>query len=203
MNKTVNMNQSPWWMNWFKTEPIIVNQIDHSLKIGDILLFRRNPDSKVAGLLARFLKKMYGFWDGWGWHMAYIYDIATDGSVIIAEAKIGHGVQLTKYVHPFLLGEIRIYRFTKRVDQSVIERYTQTRIGCSYDIWCYFWTALQLISNRLLGYSIPIINNNKYTCWELVCDMMRSTGKPLQPIEKYPVLPAMVEVLNCYGKRIY
>jgi hypothetical protein len=168
---------------------------DHLLP-GDLLLFNRDPDDKVSGLLARFLARIDKFWDGWGWHMAYVHDVLPDESIIVAEAKIGRGVQLTKYADRDSLGDIRAYRWIDGLIPTELESYTQKHIGCAYDMACYFWTGLQLVIRKLLGLSIPRINNNKYTCWELVCDMTHYMGKPLQPVRIYPVITEMVRVLE-------
>jgi hypothetical protein len=168
---------------------------DHLLP-GDLLLFKRDPDDKVSGLLARFLARIDRFWDGWGWHMAYVYDVPTDGSIIVAEAKIGRGVQLTKYADRDSLGDVRVYRWIDSLISSELESYTKKHMGCAYDMACYFWTGLQIVIGQLLGFSIPRINNNKYTCWELVCDMTHYMGKPLQPVRIYPIITEMVRVLE-------
>jgi len=172
------------------------NGYEHHLLPGDLLLFSRNPENKIAGILARFLRRLDRLWDGWGWHMAYVYDAPIDGSIIIAEAKISIGVQLIKYADHKSLGDVRAYRWIDSLILSELKTYTQMHMGCTYDMACYFWTGLQLLVRRLFGILIPRINNNKYTCWELVCDMTQSMGKPLQPVEVYPVITDIVKVLG-------
>jgi len=140
------------------------NTIECGIKPGDILLFKKKPNDTISRILTRFLKRMYRFWDGWGWHMAYVYDISDDSCIIVAESKIGQGVQLIKYDSHDLLGEVRIYRWIYEPDLSKLEYFTQMRMGCAYNLACYFWTGLQMLIKKFLGYTIPRIRNDKYTC---------------------------------------
>ncbi len=196
-------NKPTWGKSKSNHDLLSDHTIGHGLKPGDILLFKRHQGNITSGILTRFLKRMYRFWDGWGWHMAYVYDISIDGSIIVAESKIGQGVQIIEYNSGDLLGEVRVYRWIDTPNLAELKNFTQIHMGCAYDLACYFWTGLQLLIKKFLGYTIPRIHNNKYTCWELVCEMVQFMGKPLQPIERYPLIPEIVEVINRNGYRLY
>jgi len=170
------------------------------LEPGDVLLFERNTDDKIAGILSWLLRQLDRCWDGWGWHMGYVYDVLTDGSIVVAEAKIGHGVKLVKYQGINSLGEVRVYRWIDNINLSILENFTLEHLGCAYDLACYFWTGMQLLVRQLSGRYIQRITNDRYTCWELVCDMAQAMGQPLQLTRKYPLIPDMIKVLN--GVRI-
>lgn len=174
--------------------------LKRGLEPGDILLFERNTDDKIAEILSWMLRQLDGYWDGWGWHMGYVYDILTDGSIVVAEAKIGHGVKLVKYQGINSLGEVRVYRWIDNVNLSILENFTLAHLGCAYDLACYFWTGMQLLVRQFLGGYIQRIKNDRYTCWDLVCDMAQAMGQPLQPTRKYPLITDMIKMLS--GVRI-
>lgn len=170
--------------------------LKRGLEPGDVLLFERNTDDKIAGILSWLLRQLDRCWDGWGWHMGYVYDVLTDGSIVVAEAKIGHGVKLVKYQGINSLGEVRVYRWIDNINLSILENFTLEHLGCAYDLACYFWTGMQLLVRQLSGGYIQRITNDRYTCWELVCDMAQAMGQPLQPTRRYPLIPDMIKVLN-------
>ena len=170
------------------------------IKPGDILLFERNTGDKISKILSWLLRQLDGCWDGWGWHMGYVFEVSSDGSMAVVEAKIGHGVKLIKYPDADSLGEVRAYRWIDDVDLTVLENFTLARLGCAYDLGCYFWTGMQLLIRRFSDRLIKRIENDKYTCWELVSEMAQAMGKPLQPVPEYPLITDMTRILS--GVRI-
>jgi len=200
LGRAGKIDRSPWQGDPCMTNSQLINTLKRGLEPGDILLFKRNNGDGIAGILSWLLRQLDKCWDGWGWHMGYVYDVFTDGSIIVAEAKIGNGVQLVKHQGINSLGEVRIYRWVDGFDLSVLKNFTLEHLGCAYDLACYFWTGMQLLIRRFSGRYIPRIINNRYTCWELVCDMTQAMGKPLQPTLRYPLITDMIKVLN--GVRI-
>ena len=166
------------------------------IKPGDILLFKRNDDDRISKILSWLLLRLDGCWDRWGWHMGYVYDVLADGSIITAESKISYGVKLVNYPDTDSLGEVRVYRWADGINSSVLENFTLARLGCAYNLACYFWTGFQLIAKRFSDRLIQRIENDRYTCWELVCDMTQAMGKPLQPAESYPLITDMTKKLD-------
>ena len=166
------------------------------LQPGDILIFKRNARSRTAKVLGWVIHRMEHDWDGWGWHTGYISHVLPDGSIETVESLRGRGVESVWYPSFGDLGEVRIYRWLDELDTELLETFTAMHLGMSYDIACYFWTSLQKILAQFTHHLIPRIINNRYTCWELVCDMARAMDKPLEPIERYPLIADMERALE-------
>ena len=171
-------------------------QQPEELRPGDILIFKRNERSRSARVLGWVIKHLEHDWDGWGWHMGYVRCVGADGSIETVESLRGRGVENVCYPTFGDLGEVRIYRWLDELDDDLLESFTAMHMGEEYDIACYFWTSLQRLLAPLTHHLIPRIINNRYTCWELVCDMARAMNKPLQPVEQYPLIADMERALE-------
>ena len=166
------------------------------LQPGDILIFKRNERSRTSRILGWVVKHLEHDWDGWGWHMGYVRCVGEDGSIDTVESLRGQGVEDVRYPTFGDLGEVRIYRWFDGLDDELLESFTNMHMGEDYDIACYFWTSLQRLLVPVTHHLIPRIINNRYTCWELVCDMARAMNKPLQPAEQYPLIADMERALE-------
>lgn len=166
------------------------------LEPGDILVFKRNVNSWIVRVLSWALHLLEGNWDRWGWHTGYVSKVLPDGTIIATEALIGKGVQTVIYPSLESLGEVRVYRWINHLNLAALEIFTEQHIGRQYDFICYFWTIIQRILLQFSNYLIARKLNDKYTCWELVCAMARTMEKPLQPIDRYPLITDMEIVLE-------
>ena len=166
------------------------------LQPGDILVFKRNARDQISRIFSWLLQRFERGWDRWGWHTGYVSDVSPDGTITTAEAAIGKGVQTVVYPTLESLGEVRVYRWLDGLSLDALEAFTQEHLGRRYHLACYFWTSLQRILLRLSDRLVPRKLNDKYTCWELVCAMARAMERPLQPIDRYPLIADMVKTLE-------
>ena len=166
------------------------------LRPGDILIFKRNARNRSARVLGWVMHRMEHDWDGWGWHTGYVSRVLPDGGIETVESLRGTGVENVRYPGFGDLGEVRIYRWFDELDDELLEAFTMMHLGQGYDIACYFWTSLQKILAQFTHRLIPRIINDRYTCWELVCDLARAMDKPLQPPEEYPLIADMERALE-------
>lgn len=166
------------------------------LKPGDIIIFKRNVNSRVSRVLSWALQLLENGWDRWGWHTGYISEVLPDGTIITVEALIGEGVKTVTYPSLEALGDVRAYRWIDQLSLDALETFTKKHIGRQYDMVCYFWTIIQRILLKFSNHLIPRKMNDKYTCWELVCAMARAMEKPLQPINRYPLISDMERALE-------
>ena len=166
------------------------------LRPGDILIFKRNARSRSARVLGWMMQHLEHDWDGWGWHTGYVRHVGVDGSIETVESLRGRGVENVRYPGFRDLGEVRIYRWFDELDGELLETFTDLHVGEAYDIACYFWTGLQRLLMPLTHHLIPRIVNDRYTCWELVCEMAEKMNKPLQPADRYPLIADMERALE-------
>ncbi len=171
------------------------------LKPGDIIIFKRNEHNRLSKALAWGLHLMEHDWDCWGWHMGYIRNILPDGAVVTVESLRERGVQAITYPEAASLGEVRIYRWLDELDTDELEAFSEEHIGLPYDMGCYFWTIAQRAFSRFAARIIKRPENDKYTCWELVCAVARAMQKPLEPVDRYPLITDLERTLE--GARIY
>ena len=150
---------------------------------GAILEFK--GEGPVFNLLSRLLKWKYPGWERWGWHVAMAVEYHPKRGWLIAEA-VGQGVSFG------WLDEKREYRvwnwFDKAIPAIRIREKAADLNRCSYDVFAYLWTALQILIPAM-----PRIVDNSYTCWEFVAYMCRELGKPIQDLHRFPILPEMIE----------
>jgi len=184
MGKNFSVNQ-----NYGERSPL-------RLKPGDILIFKRNVNNWISRVLSWALRLLESSWDRWGWHTGYVSKVLPDGTIITVESVIRKGVQTVMYPTLESLGDVRVYRWIDESSLNALETFTEKHVGRRYDLACYLWTGIQRISLQFLGYCIPRKLNDKYTCWELVCDMARAMEKPLQPISRYPLITDMERALE-------
>jgi len=177
-------------------ETTVQNHNHEQLQPGDILVFKRNERSRTARVLGWVLQHMEHDWDGWGWHTGYVRRVMEDGSIETVESLRGQGVENVQYPDFQSLGDVRIYRWFDDLDDNLLETFTMMHVGEDYDIACYFWTSLQRLLEPVIHHLIPRIINQRYTCWELVCDMAQAMDKPLQPVRQYPLIADMERVLE-------
>ena len=129
---------------------------------GDILVF------KGAGpawwILSRLLRIFEGWWDSWGWHMAYVSRINREGQVWITEGTwpVSREVLLDEK------REYRVYRVLPQpVDVIKLRQFTLDHLGKRYDVAIYFLTSCQYLFRHFLNRPIPRLLDDRYTCWEL------------------------------------
>ena len=165
------------------------------LRAGDILEFK--GQGILYRVLSWLLKRLEPNWNGWGWHMAFVSRV-TEDEIQIMEST-GDGCQL----NPLPEGKsFKVYRwFDEPVDQRKLNLFVSSHLGKDYDAGCYFGTALQYLMLHFFNHRVPRLLDNRYTCWELVFEMAREMGKPIQEaagytMRRYPLLPDLLAVIQ-------
>lgn len=166
---------------------VYVSDLQSLLKPGDILIFKRDPKDWGSRILSWLVKQHDREWDRWGWHTGFILSVLSDGSIVTIEAKGDSGVQKITYPTLDSLGEVRVYRWFDKLNVDELDEFAQGHLGCSYDLAGYFWDGLHYLLKHL-GILTHRVLHDKYTCWELVCDMTAAMGKPLEPIDEFPLI---------------
>lgn len=163
------------------------------MRCGDILIFRGS--GWVHKILSRWLKLFERWWDGWGWHMAFVSYIDKATNEIYIAESVGSGVQVTPLGADH--NTYRVYRwFDELINEDKLTAFTERYLGCDYDVAVYFLTMLQYLVLHYFNHPIPRLLDNRYTCWEFVFLMCREMGKPIQSIHKYPVITDFLKAIG-------
>jgi len=155
---------------------------------GDLLVFKGSGIvfTILGGLLKLFERK----WDFWGWHTAFTVNHDT-----ICES-IAEGVvlsPLTKYPSD----EVRAYRwFDTMPDQTKMDLYLQQHLGKRYDVAIYFWTMAQYLIRHYWNHRIPRLLDDRYTCWENLCEFCEDMAKPIESRYDCPILTDILRSLG-------
>jgi hypothetical protein len=73
---------------------------------------------------------------------------------------------------------IRVYRWLNREPTDAqIQSYLNDVLGKRYDVAIYFWTSLQYILRHYFNRRIPRLLDDRYTCWENLCEFYEAMGK--------------------------
>jgi len=152
---------------------------EKEMRPGDILIFRRAKRDYIGLVFSLLIKLFYPNWDMWGWHMAYV--IGPDlNDWIIGEATW----PCVRRNHLSQMGEHRVYRwFSVPLPQSDIESFTSRHIGAKYDILLYPWTLAPYLVRHFWNKPVPRLLDDRFTCWEYVCEFVEAMGKPI--VSKY------------------
>jgi hypothetical protein len=168
---------------------LISRQIDYKdIRPGDIGVCKGS--GFIYNLFKPLLKVFFPYWDGWGWHTFFVAFKNSDGWQIFEELGTGADVSpLSSFEN------MRFYRWFEP-DHKLIMQFILEYQGRKYDVELYFHTLLQYLSLRFLNIFIPKVKNKKYTCWELVCEFCKFSGKELVPDKICPLLPDMIKKLS-------
>lgn len=147
------------------------------IRPGDILLFKRDPNDKVAGFLSLILKLFYPRWKRWGWHMAFIAHWHNGKEDWVVCEATWPKVRLN-YLSS--MGEFKVYRWLdKEPDyEKQIKPFLLWCLDCRYDVWKYVWTIAFGILHKIFRVNIGRWENDEYYCWELVEEFAEHMGKP-------------------------
>jgi len=165
------------------------------IRAGDILIFKRDPNDRLAGVLSAVLKVFYPRWDRYGWHMAFItrwHNGKNDW--VVCEATWPKVRQ--NYLS--LMGEFRAYRWLdKEPDyEDQIKPFLKWCLGCPYDVWKYIWTIACGLLHRLFRINLGRWDNDEYMCWELVEEFAEHMGKPFTVKNITLLLPDIQKILE-------
>jgi hypothetical protein len=152
-------------------------------KLGDIVEFKRK--GFVSFFLGGILKLFDRKWDGWGWHLAVVWEVKQEGCYVLE--SLAGGVEINYYPNEFFTTEphkCRVYTIlTKKPTKKFMSKFLKTHINKKYDVAIYFWTALQYLIRHYFNHRIPRLLDDRYTCWELVFEFLEEAGKPI--VSKY------------------
>jgi len=160
------------------------------MKVADIVEFKRK--GFMSWFLGGLLKLFNPSWDGYGWHLAILWQPGYDGWYIL-EAT-GQGVRKNWYDRTYLQKNTRIWSW---LDEAPLDGYMKTflarHINKRYDVAVYIHTLVQYLLLRAIEWfqktfipwhkfniSLPRVLNNRWTCWEIVFWFCRDMGKPIQ-----------------------
>jgi len=162
------------------------------MKRGDFVEFKRS--GPVATVLGGLLKLFERDWDGWGWHLAILWEKRSEGWMILESVK--NGVSLNYYPNKDL-ERTRIWLwFEELPTREVMEIFYKDHIGKRYDAAIYFWTVLQYIIRHYFNHRIPRLLDDRFTCWELVFWFARCMGKPIQSVYDCPIITDFLKVME-------
>jgi len=168
------------------------------IKRGDLVEFkRRGPVSFIMGGLLKLLDRT---WDGWGWHLAIVWEKSdlSDGWYIL-EALAG-GVEANYYSLDDLKTRCRVYHWLDAMPAvEQLDQFLNGHIKKSYDVAIYFWTTLQYLVRHFFNRRIPRLLDDRYTCWELVFEYCEEMGKPIGTKYDCPMIDDFIRVVGGQG----
>lgn len=160
---------------------------------GDAIEFKRH--GFTAGVLGWLLKRCAPSWDGWGWHLAIMWEKQEHGWTIFQSTA--KGVNKRYYRQSYLEDHCRFYRWLDAVPiQIKLEDFYRTHVGCKYDVGIYLWSSFQYLIRHFLNHRIPYLLDNRYTCWELVTEFFDFCGKRVINIYDCPMIPDILEKIK-------
>jgi hypothetical protein len=167
-----------------------------NIRTGDILVFKRaGPLSFVLGGLLWLVEHLIPHakpYDFWGWHTAIV--VENMGHELLVLESIGSGVQYSLVSSSRLGRDIRVYRVLPHAPSVTEMNFAaRTFIGKPYDVAVYFWTAAQYLIRHFWNRRIPKLLDGRYTCWELVTEILCCFGVDL--VDKYDC-PILSDILR-------
>ena len=159
---------------------------------GYILEFKRQGivSTILGGLLKLFERK----WNGWGWHLAVIWERTYDGWYVL-EAR--HEVEINCYTDKWLRANTRNYKWLDSPPENEkFNKFLEDHTGKSYDVAIYFWTALQYLIRHFFNHKIPRLLDDRFTCWELVFEFCEEMGKPIGSKYDCPIITDFLRVVE-------
>jgi hypothetical protein len=170
-------------------------QIDpKDIQPGCILLFKRDPQDKVAGALSLLIKCFYRSWDRWGWHMAIITGrnaSNTDWDVLEATWPVSRINQLS------VMGEYRVYEWLDdKPCQGAIDEFVKDHIGLPYDVKKYVFIIACGLLNHVFKINLGRWDDESYLCWEVPEEFVEWMGKPFTKKNETLLLPDIQRLLE-------
>jgi len=161
---------------------------------GDIVLFRRNPEDKVAGVLSWLLQRFDRGYTREYWHTAPVTRVTSEGCYLF-DASRG-GAQENLYSFDYIADNCKVFHwFDSPPPQEEIDEFVANCSGIPYDFKGYFGTIFFSILARITGQHYRI-HDEKLHCWEVTSLACRVWGKSLQAIYEYPLISSMQRVLE-------
>lgn len=165
------------------------------IKVGDLVEFKRH--GLVGAVLGGLLRLLDRKWDGWGWHLAVIWEKSdlSDGWYIME--ALASGVETNYYSREYICKQCRVYHW---LDQEPTEEklamFLKEHLNMSYDVAIYFWTTLQYLIRHFFNRRIPRMLNERFTCWELVFAFCEDMGKPIGSKYDCPMINDFIRVVG-------
>lgn len=127
-----------------------------------------------------------------GWHMGFVVKTYASGEIITSQAIVG-GIHTVTYSSIEDMGDCRFYNWLD--DTLNAQEYADDHEGDPYDGMAYVWTILAYFVEKIFHWKFRVVNR-AYTCWEHMSQMDRYCGKPLQPMEEFPMVNKIMKVLE-------
>ena len=162
---------------------------------GYIVEFKRK--GLLPAILSKILRLFERDWDGWGWHLAIVWEESklSDGWYIL-EALI-NGVEINYYSNEYLSDNARIYKWLEKAPtKKALARFLQSHITRKYDVGIYIWTTLQYLMRHYFNRKIPRLLDERYTCWELVFEFCEEMGKPISSKYDCPLVTDFLKAIT-------
>jgi hypothetical protein len=163
---------------------------------GDAVIFKgQGPVFEVLSFLLCLSDISWRKRDWKPWHTAFICRRETDGGAAICES-LGSGVQITP-LSRYPAEAYRIYRWLPAEPAAEkMEGYLQKTLGKDYDAAVYLWTALQYLARHYLNRRIPRLLDDRFTCWENLCNFYEDMGKPVTSKFDCPMITDIIRNLE-------
>lgn len=163
------------------------------MKRCDIIEWRRR--GFVSWFLGGVLKLFERDWDGWGWHMGIVWSRLGRGCHIMEATN--EGTRINYYRYKYLRENTRCYEWLEgEPDLVKMQAFKVSHIGRKYDVAVYFFTAIQYLFRHFVHIRLPLILNDRYSCWELVDEFCDEMGKPWAPKYGFPLLTDFLKAVK-------
>lgn len=170
------------------------------IEVGNLVEFKRH--GPVPFLLGGLLKMLDHKWNGWGWHLAIVWEKSClNKGWYIMEALAG-GVEINYYSMNDITTRCRIHHWLDQEPTSEqMAKFLKEHLNMSYDVTIYFWTTLQYLVRHFFNRRIPRLLDARFTCWELVFEFCEELGKPIGSKYDCPMISDFIRVVGGdYGK---
>lgn len=163
------------------------------IRIGDILVFKRNPKDKVSGFLSWILQRFEPSYTREYWHTAPVTGLIGPGCWVLG-ARRG-GAREDFYTLDYIEKNCRVFYWLDKVYPEEVDRFVTQYEGVEYDAGAYFGTVIAYLWAKITRNHWRIVDTQLH-CWELTCLFCRKFGKPLQPMNEYPLISTMLRALE-------
>lgn len=171
-------------------------------KPSDFLEFKHK--GRVAFILGRLLKMCEPWWDGWGWHLAILWERVTlagqDGWKVLEST--GKGVQLNFHSITELESKCRVHRWLEsQPTPEAMDKFLNEYLRKPYDVACYIWTGAQYLFRHFWNRRIPRLLDDLYTCWELVFEFADVMGRRISADYDCPIITDFIKRVDGIPKK--
>ena len=166
------------------------------MRKGNIIAFKgRGFTFTILSFLLSIFDKEWRGEDWKPWHLAIAWARAYGGWYIL-EAT-GAGVKINFYDNKFLESNTRSWEWLgEKPDSDKMAQFLKEHILKRYDVAVYFWTIAQYLVRHYFHHSLPLVLNNRYSCWELVDEWCDEMGKPWAPKYGFPLITDFLKAVK-------